>query len=1186
MSIQYTGLQIPFGIQPTNPRAVDVWSGPFYGTTLPEASARALSSIPLSVRFPSMEVRLIVNNQAYKYWFKAGINDGDLIDVSTAGATGASGIQGGIGATGASGIQGEIGATGASGIQGGIGATGASGIQGLVGATGASGIQGATGLGATGASGIQGLVGATGASGVQGATGLGATGASGLTGLTGSTGPQGATGIPADIIPTVTNYLSTNNVQISSLNVFTDIFTNTLSVSSRTVLSNQLYYSTDNRVTQLTALTGNYEEGQFIGKTKLTQSNLRLINVGSKWDTRETAKNWVGIACSATGKYVTGIVSNGQIYISSDYGNTWTAKDSNRNWKSVAMSSDGKYQIAAIGSTQLYISRDYGNTWVPKTLPQNGWYVAMSSDGKYQTIVGEASNNILISSDYGDTWTIKDSLRTWYWVTMSSDGKYQAATANNGQIYISSDYGNTWTAKDSNRNWYSIAMSSDGKYQAATVNNGNIYISRDYGNTWIPKGPIKQWFGLSMSSTGQYILATTSGVSLYFSSDYGNTWIQRESFYLWGDPAMSSNGKYIFAVATNQQIRVSIADEEIDGSFYISDLEVTSRLTLTDQLYFTTNNKVTQLSALSGNYDEGQFIGRTKLTQNNTRLVNIGEVWTPKETNRVWRAVAMSSDGKYQTAVVSSGQIYISRDYGNTWTAKDSNRAWYSIAMSSDGKYQTAGLDSNGQIYISSDYGNTWSNTGIDCNSSEISMSSDGKYQTVAAPGLGIYTSQNYGQTWVLVSVGGNTYVYTGCAVSSSGKYQIVSVFSGLASTMFISRDYGSTWREFGITGFTEHTFCSMSSDGKYMGVMSNTRILISNNYGITWESRGPVNTWSNIKMSSTGQYMVGVTTDGKVFVSSDFGYTWNLKEEVTGQVIYGCAISSDAKYITFTADNDKIYTSVANALIDGSLTVTNISATGTLFGRAQDLNLIPTSTNTVTNSAVTAALQLLVPPPTYISPTASLTNFSPNTFEIGENVNRTLTVNWTPNDAGSLQNWQLNKNGTLIANGGPLPNNYTVGEPAVLGTTTYQLSVNFGTGVLKNNILGFPDNRGQIQASSVLSSPQSYSGFYRRWAGSHPTFLSNPNDVRTLSLTTTLDQNTQLAPVYINNKFILIAIPNTRVLTTVITEANENLTSQFNLSSVQIQDAGGTDRAYKLYYLETALPLNANLTNITIANV
>jgi len=271
------------------------------------------------------------------------------------------------------------------------------------------------------------------------------------------------------------------------------------------------------------------------------------------------------------------------------------------------------------------------------------------------------------------------------------------------------------------------------------------------------------------------------------------------------------------------------------------------------------------------------------------------------------------------------------------------------------------------------------------------------------------------------------------------------------------------------------------------------------------------------------------------------------------------------------------------------SLTVFgNISATGILHGRAQDLTLNATSTNTVTNSAITNALQLLVPAPTYTPSVASLEGFNTTFLEIGSTVNQTLGINWTQNEAGSFQPpWRLNKNGGLVVTGSGIPNNYTVNETVVLGTTTYQLSVSHNTGLIKNNILGFPDSRGQILAGSVLSTPRSYTGTYRRWIGSTTTFPSNGNSIRTSGLTTSLDTDgNTLSPVLISNKFILIAIPSNRTLTTVITEANENLTTQFSLSNIHIQDAGNVSQTYKLYYLETALPLNATLTNVTIANV
>lgn len=70
------GLQLPYGITPVNPVPVDGYSGP-YSTT-----AEALTSIPSGIRFPTMMVRIVDNDDNKMYWFKDGILDSDLIEFS------------------------------------------------------------------------------------------------------------------------------------------------------------------------------------------------------------------------------------------------------------------------------------------------------------------------------------------------------------------------------------------------------------------------------------------------------------------------------------------------------------------------------------------------------------------------------------------------------------------------------------------------------------------------------------------------------------------------------------------------------------------------------------------------------------------------------------------------------------------------------------------------------------------------------------------------------------------------------------------------------------------------------------------------------------------------------------------------------------------------------------------------
>jgi hypothetical protein len=77
------GVEIPFGIQPVNPVPVDSWSGPYTGSLGNDNEAGAIAaanaSIPEAIRFQSMEVRLIYGGVAYKYWYRNGIADNNLI---------------------------------------------------------------------------------------------------------------------------------------------------------------------------------------------------------------------------------------------------------------------------------------------------------------------------------------------------------------------------------------------------------------------------------------------------------------------------------------------------------------------------------------------------------------------------------------------------------------------------------------------------------------------------------------------------------------------------------------------------------------------------------------------------------------------------------------------------------------------------------------------------------------------------------------------------------------------------------------------------------------------------------------------------------------------------------------------------------------------------------------------------
>lgn len=78
------GLQLPYGIQPVKAVPVDAYLGPFSGSTGNDNTAGAVSAANAAIgqafRYQSMEVHLIITGSAYKFWYRDGIADNNLVE--------------------------------------------------------------------------------------------------------------------------------------------------------------------------------------------------------------------------------------------------------------------------------------------------------------------------------------------------------------------------------------------------------------------------------------------------------------------------------------------------------------------------------------------------------------------------------------------------------------------------------------------------------------------------------------------------------------------------------------------------------------------------------------------------------------------------------------------------------------------------------------------------------------------------------------------------------------------------------------------------------------------------------------------------------------------------------------------------------------------------------------------------
>ena len=100
-------LELPFGIKPVNPVAVDYYSGPWSGASTQEAINAANSGIPAAVRFTGLTANLVIAGEAKKYWYASGISDSHLVnfgDTLLDGNASVSGTPSGVAFFGESGL--------------------------------------------------------------------------------------------------------------------------------------------------------------------------------------------------------------------------------------------------------------------------------------------------------------------------------------------------------------------------------------------------------------------------------------------------------------------------------------------------------------------------------------------------------------------------------------------------------------------------------------------------------------------------------------------------------------------------------------------------------------------------------------------------------------------------------------------------------------------------------------------------------------------------------------------------------------------------------------------------------------------------------------------------------------------------------------------------------------------------
>lgn len=296
---------------------------------------------------------------------------------------------------------------------------------------------------------------------------------------------------------------------------------------------------------------------------------------------------------------------------------------------------------------------------------------------------------------------------------------------------------------------------------------------------------------------------------------------------------------------------------------------------------------------------------------------------------------------------------------GVNWTSSGGNFTWKTIAASADGSRLVAAVQ-NGPIYTSTDFGATWvvRSAPNPRNWSSVASSADGMKLVAVIDGSFIYTSTDAGTNWTPRSSSRN---YKGVASSLDGT----RLFAVATQGGFVSIDSGVNWSQV-LTPATYSAAASSGNGSNLVALVQGGQIGTSTNGGATWVGRESNRSWTSVASSVDGSILVAGVNAGAnfLYVSTDYGASW-----VPGNIganWSGVACSADGARMIAVANNGGVYVSQdtgVNWLQRGNLPIAityngaACSGDGTTMAAVAAAHPIYVSSKTTTTVGVTGQL-------------------------------------------------------------------------------------------------------------------------------------------------------------------------------------------------------------------------------------
>jgi photosystem II stability/assembly factor-like uncharacterized protein len=241
--------------------------------------------------------------------------------------------------------------------------------------------------------------------------------------------------------------------------------------------------------------------------------------------------------------------------------------------------------------------------------------------------------------------------------------------------------------------------------------------------------------------------------------------------------------------------------------------------------------------------------------------------------------MSMSADGRILCALGSATRPTISTNSGQTWAAI-TNTSLFSpfyldgVAVSADGTKIFIAMASNSvpkaSIFVSSDWGATWTLTGfpsVDVSANyAVACSADGTKIIAASANQPIFYSTNGGVNCFTSSA--PNLQWKSVASSSDGR----RIVAAETSSVYSSDDFGATWiAQTNLPSQQSWNSVCISSDGNWVGATTPVHSYISGDSGVSWRTISL--SGNSIACSANGTNWL--IARAEIDTSTNSGITW-----------------------------------------------------------------------------------------------------------------------------------------------------------------------------------------------------------------------------------------------------------------------------------------------------------------------